>query len=205
MPQDRGRDILGKIHENRSRASGSGNLKSLVDASRKFGNALNHHVPLGASTRNTNNVRFLEGVGTDGTSRYLSAENDQRRPVHQSVLERGHNVGGAGAGGDENDTGLPGSTSIALCHVSCTLFMSRKDEAKMFGVVDGVEYRQNSTARVTNFSQDTMSQSHFSADGYCGGTNRYASRSAAASSHERFLLRTFPRSCSSISVTQLQA
>ena len=43
-------------------------------------------------------------------------------------------------GGDENDTGFSGYASVAFCHISRALFVSREDEVKMGRLVSGVVF-----------------------------------------------------------------
>lgn len=148
--EDTGGDILGQIDEDRSGAAAGGDFESLLDATGEFSDGLDHDVPLGASTGDTDNIGFLERVGTDQAGGHLTAEDDHGSTVRKGILHGGDNVGGSRAGGDEDDTGLSRGTGVAFGHVSGALFMSREDEVEVFGVVDGIENGKNGTSRVTD-------------------------------------------------------
>jgi hypothetical protein len=93
----------------------------------------------------------LESVGANRSRRHLTAENDHRSAVHQSILHGSDNVGGAGTGGDEDNTSLARSAGVALSHVARALLVSGKNEFEIFAVVDGVEDGENGTARVADW------------------------------------------------------
>lgn len=49
LGEDAGRDILGKVDENRPRPTRRGNVKRLVEVAREVADAGHGHVPLGAA------------------------------------------------------------------------------------------------------------------------------------------------------------
>ena len=66
MTKDSSGDVFGEIDENGSWSTGGGDLEGFVDSTGEFRDVLDHDVPFGAGARDSDNVGFLEGVGTDG-------------------------------------------------------------------------------------------------------------------------------------------
>jgi hypothetical protein len=150
VTEDGSGDILGQVDENGSGTSSGSNLESLVNSSGKLSDVLNHDVPLGAGTGDSDNVGLLEGIGSDSGGGDLSTEDNEGGSVGQGILEGGDNIGGTRSGGDEDDTRLSGGTGVTLGHVSSTLLVSGKNELKVLRVVDGIKNRENSSSRVSN-------------------------------------------------------
>ena len=72
-----------------------------------------------------------------------------RDRVHQRVLERGHQVGGGGPGGDEADADLAGRPRVALRRMPGGGLLAHQDVADALEVVQGVVDRQHRAARQT--------------------------------------------------------
>jgi hypothetical protein len=85
--EDGGGDVLGEVDEDRTGTSGGSDLEGLVDSTGELGDVLNHDVPLGTRTGDTDDVRLLEGVGTDGRGgdcREVGAEGERSARVRLS-------------------------------------------------------------------------------------------------------------------------
>lgn len=143
-------DILRQIDEDGTRTAAGSNLKGLIDAAGQLGNVLDHHIPLGAGSRNSEHVGLLECIRTNSRSNNLTTENNHRCTVHQGILHRCNNVGGTRTGCDEDDTRLSRSPGVTLSHVTRTLLMSRKDEVEVLRVVNGIEDGENGASRVSD-------------------------------------------------------
>lgn len=130
--QNTSSDILGKINEDRAGSSAGGDLESLVDALGELGHVPDHDIPLGASTGDANDIGLLESVATNGGGDDLTAEDNHGGSVGEGILHGGDDVGGTGAGGDEDDARLARSAGIALSHVAGTLLVAGEDEVEVF-------------------------------------------------------------------------
>lgn len=162
--KDTSGDILGKIDEDGAGSAASGDLEGLVDAAGKLGDALHHDVPLGARPRNTNDVGLLESIAANGGGGDLAGEDDHGSTVGKGIGHGSDDVGGAGTGGDEDDTGLARSTGVTLSHVTSTLFVAGEDEVEVGRVVDGIEDGENGTARIAEDVLDAVSEHHLVED-----------------------------------------
>lgn len=162
--QDGSSNILGQIDENGTGSAGSSNLKGLVDSSGELSNVLDHDVPLGARSGDADNIGLLEGVSADNGGQDLTGEDNHGGTIGKSVLHGGDDVGGTGARGDENDTGLTRGSSVALGHVAGTLLVSREHKVEVLRVVNGVKDGENGSTGVTEDSVDVVSQHHLVED-----------------------------------------
>lgn len=78
--------ILWKIYENRSGTTGSSDLEGFINTPGQLGNILDHHIPLGATSRYADDISFLECVRTNGRGSDLSTEDDERDTIGKGVL-----------------------------------------------------------------------------------------------------------------------
>jgi len=131
VAEDASGDILGQVDEDGTGAAAGSDFEGLLDAARELTNGLDHHVPLGAGTRDTDHVGLLEGVGADSAGGDLTTEDNHGGTVGESILHGSNNVGSAGTGSDKNHTGQSGGTSVALSHVTSTLFMLGENEVEV--------------------------------------------------------------------------
>lgn len=143
-------DILGQVNQDGTGTTTRGDLESFLDAARQLTNGLDHHVPLGASTGDTDHIGFLEGIGSNSAGGDLTTENNHRGTIRHGILHGSDNVSGTGARSNENDTGLARGTGITLGHVTSTLFMLGKEELEVLRVVDSIENGENGTTGVTD-------------------------------------------------------
>lgn len=162
--KDTSGDILGEIDEDGTRSAASSDLEGLVNAAGKLGDTLHHDVPLGAGSRNTNDVGLLESIAANGGGGDLAGEDNHGSTVGKGIGHGGNDVGGTGTGGDEDDTGLARSTGITLSHVTSTLFVAGEDEIEMGRVVDGIEDGENGTARIAENVLNAVSEHHLMED-----------------------------------------
>ena len=94
----------------------------------------------------------------------MTGKDDEGDPVAESVLHGGNNVCGSRPGGDENDAGFSGNTSITLSHVTCTLLVSGEDETEVGRVVDGVEHGEDGPAGISEDVLDAVPEHHLVED-----------------------------------------
>mmetsp|Transcript_4076 Transcript_4076/g.8787 ORF Transcript_4076/g.8787 Transcript_4076/m.8787 type:complete len:426 (-) Transcript_4076:72-1349(-) len=149
-------DILGKVDKHRSRSSAGGDFEGLVDASREVFDILDHNVPLGAGPADTHDITLLESIRSDGGSRHLASEHDERGTVHVGIHDGGDGVGGARTRGHEHDTGFASGTSVTFGHVACALLVASKDELEGIALENGVEDGKDGTTRVAKDGVHTV-------------------------------------------------
>ena len=70
---------------------------------------------------------FLEGVGANQMARHLTGDDDHRDRIHPRIGEACDGVGRAGAGGDENNTGLTGRAGIAFRRMRRPCLVAHED------------------------------------------------------------------------------
>jgi len=151
VPENASSDILRQVNQDGSGTTTGSDLEGLLDAARQLTNGLDHHVPLGAGARDTDDISFLERIGSNCTSGDLTTEHNHRGTIGHGILHGSNDISSTGAGGYENNTGLARGTSVALSHVTGTLFMLGKEEFEVLRVVDGIEHGENSTTGVTDY------------------------------------------------------
>lgn len=154
LAEDAGGDILGQIDQHGAGAAGGGDLEGLMDAAGELGHGLDHDIPLGAGARDSDHVGLLEGIGTDQAGGDLAAEDDHGGAIGQGILHRGDHIGGTGAGGNQDDTGIARGAGVTLRHVAGALLVAGENEVKVFGVVDGIEHGEDSATGVTDYRFD---------------------------------------------------
>ncbi len=106
-------DVLRNVHEYGARPSARGQVKGLVNHPRQIRDVLNQVVVLGARARDTEGVRFLEGVAAHQLAVHLAGDGHHRNRVHDGVHQAGGQVGGARAGGGAADSHAAGRAGIA--------------------------------------------------------------------------------------------
>src|SRR3546814_16128807 len=88
-------NVLGNVHDNRTRTTRSGDMKRLVDDMAEFRRVLHQIIMLGAMAGEADRVRFLKGVSADKVRRNLTGKNDPGDAVHQRIRDAGYGIGGS--------------------------------------------------------------------------------------------------------------
>lgn len=171
VPQDGGSYVLWQVNKDGTGSARGSNLECLIDPPGQFRNVLDHDVPLGATPGNPYHVGFLECVGTDRGRGHLTTEYDQRHAIGKRVLHRGHHVCSPRTGSNEDDAGLARGPSVTFGHMPSALFVPRKNEFEVLGVVDGVEDGENGAPGITEYMLDIMAKHHFVKDLATGHSN----------------------------------
>src|SRR3546814_970565 len=65
-------NVLGNVHDNRTRTTRSGDMKRLVDDMAEFRRVLHQIIMLGAMAGEADRVRFLKGVSADRSEEHTS-------------------------------------------------------------------------------------------------------------------------------------
>ena len=147
-------NVLRDIDDDRAGAAGGGDVERLMHDMGELGGRLHQIVMLRAMAGEADRVRFLKRVGTDEVRRDLPGDDDHRDGVHQCVGDAGDRVGGAGAGGDEDDAGLAGGAGIAFRHMGRALFMADQHMLDLRVVVEDVVNGQHRAARIAEHDFD---------------------------------------------------
>lgn len=171
-PEDSSGHILGKINQNGARTAGGSNLESFVDSSRELSDVFDHNVPLCATSRNTDDIGFLESIGTNQVRGDLTTEDNHRHTVTQGILHRGNDIGSARTRSDKDNTWFARNASVAFRHVASTLLVSWKNEIEVRGVIDGVKDRKNGAAGITKDLLYVVTKHHLLEDLATGETDK---------------------------------
>ncbi len=79
-------DVLGNIHEDRTRPAGRGDVKRFMHGLRQVRQLLHQEIVLGAGARDdAEGVGFLERVAADELRRDLTRNRDNRDRIHHGV------------------------------------------------------------------------------------------------------------------------
>src|SRR3546814_2328428 len=81
-------NVLGNVHDNRTRTTRSGDMKRLVDDMAEFRRVLHQIIMLGAMAGEADRVRFLKGVSADQARRNLTGKNDHGAAVQDRKSTR---------------------------------------------------------------------------------------------------------------------
>ena len=149
-------DVFRKIDQNRARATGCSNMKCLDHGGLQLGTLFHQIVMLGTGTGDAGCVGFLKGVVANQVGRHLPGQADHRHGIHQRVGQACNRIGSAGAGCNENDTGLAGRTGITLSGMDCRLFVTNEDVLDLVVLEQSVINRKNGTARIAEYDLDTL-------------------------------------------------
>ena len=136
--------VLGDVDDDRTRASGGGNVERPLEGLGEVPDVLDEKVVLHARTRDPHAVHFLERIAADGVGRDLPGDDHHGHRIHVGGRDAGDRVGGTGSGCDEHHTGLARGSGVAVSHVGRTLFVADEDVLKVLlrmNLVVNVEYR----------------------------------------------------------------
>ena len=140
-------DVLGDVHQNRSRAAGDGEVECLGQGLGDIVGVGDHEVVLGHRHGDATDIGFLEGVGTQETATDLTGDGNHWHRVQVRIGDRGDQVGGTGAGGGDTDTDAAGDLCITGCGMSRALLVAHEHMADPRGGIQRVVYGENRTAR----------------------------------------------------------
>ncbi len=149
-------DILGNVHNDRPRATGSGDVKSLFQGNRQIRDILHQEIVLDAGTGNADRIDFLEGVVADQGGGNLTGDDHHGNGVHIGGGNAGHRIGRARAGGHQHHTGFTGGTGVTIRGMGCSLLMADQNMFDLFLLVEGVVYMQDGATRIAEEVFDTF-------------------------------------------------
>ena len=93
-------------------------------------------------------VGFLKRVGTNQLAANLTSDADDRRGIQHGGGDSSDHVGRARARGSDGHAHFTARASVAVCHVSCALFMAHQHVVN-FAVLQSVIGGQDRAARVS--------------------------------------------------------
>src|SRR5690606_8363014 len=96
------------------------------------------------------------GIFTDLVGRYLTGQDHHGNGVHVGSGNSGDGVGGAGSGGDQNCTYLPGCSRIAISCVSGRLLVTHQDVFNSLLPKQRIVDVKGSPAWVAEYQLDTL-------------------------------------------------
>ena len=88
-----GGNVLGNIHHHRTRTPRGRDIKRLLYRLGQIVDVLHQEVVFYTGTRNTNVIRFLEGIIADQVRRHLASEDHQGNGIHVCGGNTGHRIG----------------------------------------------------------------------------------------------------------------
>ena len=111
---------------------------------------------LRAGPGDADRVAFLEGVVADEVRRDLPRDADDGDGVHEGVGKPGDRVGGAGAGGHEEDAALSRGPGITLGRVGRALLVADEDVADLILLKNLVINGQHGSTGVAEHMLDPL-------------------------------------------------
>ena len=130
--------VLREVDKDRAGPAAGGDVKSLFDGLRELADVPDEIVMFGDGTRDPHDVRLLKRVVTDEPEGDLAGKDHERDRIHHRVRDPGHGVCRPGAGGDEDDAGLPGGLGVSLGRVRGPLLVPGQDVFDIRNVVQCV-------------------------------------------------------------------
>ena len=131
-------EVARDVDEDGTGSSGRGDVERLAEGTGEVIGGLKQEAVLDHRHGDADDVRLLERVGADDTTRDLTRDDDHGHGVHEGGRDAGDSVRGAGAGGDEHDADLAGGASVAVGHVGRTLLVACQDVVDFLAVVERV-------------------------------------------------------------------
>jgi len=118
-------------------------------------------VVFGDWKRDSRDVSFLKGIGSDHSSGNLTRDTDDWRGIKHRGGNSGYKVGGTGPTGGYSNSNLSGSTGVAIGHMCCPLLMSYKDVMNLWILGHRVIGRKYCSTRVAKNQVDTFPDQAF--------------------------------------------
>ncbi len=112
-------------------------MEGLVDVLGDLARVGDHERVLDDRQRDPGDIGLLEAVGADQVGAHLTGHEDGRHRIEVGVGDRGHQVGGAGAGGGKRDPDVAGSLGVPLGGVATSLLVPNLDVGDL-GVIQRV-------------------------------------------------------------------
>lgn len=106
LSEDACRNVFGQIYQDRSRPSAGCDAKRLVDATRQLCNVFDHNVPFRAAATDAYDVGFLESIAANGGGSHLTAKDNHRCSVRESVLHRRDHIRSSRTRSDQDHSRL---------------------------------------------------------------------------------------------------
>ncbi len=105
----------------------------------------------------TDDVGFLEAVGTDDAARNLTGDDHERNAVHVGGGDARDRVGGTRTGRDDDNTDLARGARIAISLVHRALLMAGEHVMKLLAVVKRIVNFDGLAAGITEDPIDALS------------------------------------------------
>ena len=130
-----GRNILGNIHENRTRTAALCNLKGLAQRICQLCNIFDDRTVLGDRDRHTGDIDLLEGILTQKRHTNVGSDRYNRDGIHIGCGDTGNQIGSTGAGSSHTDANLSCGTGITVRCMGSTLLMGSQHVADFAAVL----------------------------------------------------------------------
>ena len=121
-------NIFWKIDKDRTRTTGSCNIKSFFDNATEIFTITNRNTIFGNASCDTNDIYFLECIISDQMSCNLSGETYKGNTVIVCSSQSGNKVGSSGTAGNKADTNFTGCSCISISFMHQSLFVSWQDD-----------------------------------------------------------------------------
>ena len=148
--------VLRDVDEHGARSAGGSDVERLGDGARDVIGAGDEVVVLRDRHRDAADVRFLEGVRTDGLGVDLSGDGDDRHRVHVGIGQRSDQVRGARPRGRHAHAHLAGGRGVPLGGVAGALLVANEDVTNLDGVEQRVVRGEDGPARQAEDRLDTL-------------------------------------------------
>ena len=124
--------ILGEVEHHRTRTARAGDVERTAHSPRYILGMTDLIRPLRDRLCHTHEIDLLEGIGTEGTDRHLTSNDDNGRRVKHGISNTCQRIGDTRATGDKGDTHLARHAGIALSGMGSSLFVAHQDMVETF-------------------------------------------------------------------------
>ena len=119
--------VFGNVDQNRSRATGPGDVKRFFDNPRNVFCLRHQIVMFGDGSTDFDHRRFLKGIAADQMRRHLSRNRDHRNTVHFRISNCRYEIRGTWAAGSHTNADAISGSGNALSGEGTALFVSRQN------------------------------------------------------------------------------
>ena len=150
------RDVFGNVHNHRSRASATGNVKSFFQNVHHIAHILDQEIVFDDGSGDAYRVAFLESIQTNGVCGDLAGDDDHGDAVHVGSRNASDSVGDTRAGSHQCNTDISGCTGVAIGCMHCSLFVAHEHVLNSFLLVERIVNMQHSTTGVAPYILDVF-------------------------------------------------